>query len=243
MNNYSSGRGFADSLPPAGLILDALDTIVRYQGEKDACRICLESVLDQHLKGMAASQAPVVREWILSLVASPKHRVRGAQQVAELVGERLRALSMEASESLQAIRQQAHLLEQSLRSEDANRERRRFYGFGSRRKPLADKRLLPYFRLRIEELTLNGVCRFAGLMLTAVATITDTLRNLAADLNRLAEGLDQLPQSAAGGQSGPQGSEAARGLIAETISSQKNRAHCGNRAPIRGRAIARCRNR
>ena len=57
--------------------------------------VCLESVLEKHLKEMAAGQGAALRQWILSLVASPQHRVEGAQRAADYVAEHLRALSQQ----------------------------------------------------------------------------------------------------------------------------------------------------
>ncbi len=62
-----------------------------------------------------------------------------------------------------------------------------FRGFAWNRRLVVDRQLCQYFRLKIEELTFNGVCRLAGFILGQVATLGDKLRNLAADLNHLAE--------------------------------------------------------
>jgi hypothetical protein len=181
----------------------------------------LESVLEEHLKQLADLKTPAVRQWILGLVAQPIFRIKGAQRVAEHLGEHLRTLTFEASEAMKAVRRKIILLEGTLRSEVVPARRASFFGIKFRRKLIVDKRLLQYFRLRIDELTLNGVCRFSGLILTEVATLNDTLRNLAADLNRLAEGCSKSSQSIASEQPGVHGSEAIRRAIAETISEHK----------------------
>jgi hypothetical protein len=199
VNSYKSGWGFANRLPASRWIIDSLDTLLRSQGMPDARRVCLESALEKHLKQMAADHGAALGTWILSLVSSPKHRVEGAQRTADYLTDHLRALSQEASESMQTTRREIRALEETLLNDKhGTRTWLRFRGFASRRRLVADRRLSQYFRLRIEELTLNGVCRLAGLILSHVAATADRLRNLAADLNRLAAESRRPARPAAG---------------------------------------------
>jgi len=221
VNKNAAEPGSAKDIPAIDVVLDALETILSPQGERDVGRVCLESVLEEHLKQMADGISPAVRQWILGLVAQPTFRVKAAQRVAEHVGEHLRTLSSEASEAMKAVRRKIVSLEGTLRLEQVPARWKSFFGLKLRRKLIVDKRLLQYFRLRIEELTLNGVCRFSGLILTEVATLNDTLRNLAADLNRLAEGCSKTSQPVAGEQPGAHSSDAVRRVITETISEHK----------------------
>ena len=145
-----------------------------------------------------------------------ERRVDGAQRAADYVADYLRAMGREAGESLQARRRQLAALKQSLLADkNHGRDWVRVRGFGSRRRQVADQRLSEYFQLGIEELTLNGVCRLAGLILAKIATLNDRLRNLAADLNRLAEEFGRAPPPPAGG------SPLVLRVVTETVAEHK----------------------
>ncbi len=192
--NFQPAHGSPNPLPLSATVLDALDALMRLQNGHDTQRICLESVLEAHLKEMAAGQAATLHEWILGLVGQPKYRVGGAQQMVDCVAERLRALSHQAGKLVQAVLPQLALLRQALLDDkNGGRDWLRFRGRWRGRTPVADQRLCQYFRLRIEELTLNGVCRLAGLILGSMAPLGDRLRSLTADLSRLAEKLGPQP--------------------------------------------------
>ncbi len=197
VNNHESTRGCSNPLPLSETILDALDALISFQSIQDTRRVCLEAVLETHLKEMAASQAAALREWILSLVNSPKYRMVGAQQAADYVTEYLRALSREASESVKTSGRQLSALKQTLLSDkNGGRGWLQYRGFAWKRRLVADRRLCQYFRLKIDELTLNGVCRLSGFMLAQMSALADHLRNLSADLNRLAKEFGAQPAGA-----------------------------------------------
>ncbi len=174
-----------------------MDTLICFQSAQDLNRVCLESVLEKHLKEMAASQAAALREWVLGLVHSPKHRVAGAQQATDYMTEHLRALSREANEAVQALLPELSSLKQMLLGDkNGGRGWLQFRGFTWNRRLAADRRLCRYFRLRIEELTFNGVCRLAGFMLGQLSALGDKLRNLSGDLSRMAEEFAAPPSAA-----------------------------------------------
>ena len=154
VSNHESARGCSNPSPLGQTILDALDTLICFQSVQDLNRVCLESVLEKHLKEMAASQAAALREWVLGLVHSPKHRVAGAQQATDYMTEHLRALSREANEAVQALLPELSSLKQMLLGDrNGGRGWLQFRGFTWNRRLAADRRLCRYFRLRIEELT------------------------------------------------------------------------------------------
>jgi hypothetical protein len=212
MIDHQSGRLFSRRSPPAELILDTLDGLVRPQHADDAHRVCLESALEKHLQESAAGRAAALGEWILGLIASPRHRVEKAQRAVDYLVERLRELTREVGEIVQSRQRELGPLKLALRSEDnGGRDWLRFRGFASRRRLVADRRLSLYFCLSIEELTYNGVRRVMTLILAQMTALGDTLRNLAADLNRLADEFSSLPAQAGGGQ----------GSVAEMLAGHK----------------------
>jgi hypothetical protein len=212
MIDHQSGRLFSRRSPPAELILETLDGLIRPQHADDAHRVCVESALEKHLQESAAGRAAALGEWILGLIASPRHRVEKAQRAVDYLVERLRELTREVGEIVQSRQRELGPLKLALRSEDnGGRDWLRFRGFASRRRLVADRRLSLYFCLSIEELTYNGVRRVMTLILAQMTALGDTLRNLAADLNRLADEFSSLPPQAGGGP----------GSVAEMLAAHK----------------------
>ncbi|HUY32749.1 MAG TPA: tubulin-like doman-containing protein [Pirellulales bacterium] len=219
-----AGRG-ANRLPPAQQVFDALNTLIGSRAAQSGPRVCLESVLEKRIEELAATHETALRDWIMGLVASPQHRVRGAQRAADGVVDFLRALSRRAGETIQSPRGELRALEDSLLADKSgSRAWLRRRGFGSKRKRVADKRLSQYFRLRIEELTLNGVhvARLAGLIMTRLTVLAEKLRNLGAELNRLAEEIHQLPSTdVAASRPATEAAEIAQRAVTHTVHAQK----------------------
>lgn len=214
----ASGRRSA----PAALVVEAVDTVIRCQSPLDGRLVCLESVLQKHVDEMAARHAPVLREWLLDLVSSPAHRVAVAQRSADMMADYLRGMGREASVSLQALRQQLSALRKSLLEDKArNREWLRARGFAWKRRLVIDRQLSEYFHLSIEELTRNGVCRLVSAVLAQAAATGDKIRNLAADLNRMAEEFQRPAQGATASRCPTGGGDDAMELTAEAIRSQR----------------------
>jgi serine/threonine protein kinase len=223
VSNYQATRQ-SQAWPPGELILQSLDTLLRTQDMQDGPRVCVETVLEKHLTAAAAQYGAALRDWILGLVTSPNHRVEQAQRAADYVSDYLRTLGREAGESIQARREQLGTLKESILGELApSHGWLQSRGFAWRRRQVADRRLTEYFRLSLEELTLNGVCRMVGLILAQVATLNDKLRNLAADLNRMAEEFQRLGVPSASSQATSDAtSETAVRVAAEAMQGRKS---------------------
>jgi hypothetical protein len=222
VQNYHAGRS-GQCPPPGGVMVVALDTLIRAQDADEGGRVCMESLLEKQLAEMAAQQGAALRQWILSLVTTPGQRVERAQRAADYLSEYLRAIGREAGELLQSRRVELGVLKQSLVDDCCPKhEWLRARGFAWKRKLVADARLTRYFQLSIEELTLNGVCRLVRLILAQVAGTNDRLRNLAADLNRLAQIFQRHAEGAVGAKAGVTlGGEAAACMASETIRTRR----------------------
>jgi hypothetical protein len=226
VNKSDTRGGLWNRLPDSESIIDSLDRLIRSQGLQNSPGSCLELVLEGHLTEFAAARATALCQWILSLVSKPQCRLAGAQRAAEYLAQQLQPLSRHASDRLQSRRQDLVAREQALRNATgAGAKWLKFRGFGPRRRLVVDERLSQYFQLRIEDLILNGICRLIGLILADVAALDDKLRNLSADLNRLAEEFQRLPTSPPAGSASAasETSEKARELVTRTITSQKGR--------------------
>lgn len=221
VSSCQSGLRGPVGLPTPRLIVDTLDTLIRSHGAKNAQRVCLESVLERNLDEMAARHAAALQEWIQNLIASPRHRVGGAQRAAGYIADYLRSLGRKASEALERPTRELRALEEMLLNHrEGGQEWLRMGGFGRKRKLVADPRLLQYFRLRIEELTLNGVGRLSAMILAQITSLDDKLRNLTADLERVAEEF-KPPQFGAGRPSSATAAEGVDRAMAEMIDVRK----------------------
>jgi hypothetical protein len=156
------------------------------------------------------------------LAVSPAHRILGAQRATDFVMEYLRTLTQQASESIQAVRAEHCAIEATLLVDKCGScNWLRFRGFGRRRRLAANQRVHRYFHLRIREVTLNGVCRLSGALLSQTAAVADRLRNLAADLNCLAADSRPTSDPAAGTRDAADRSDGIRRLVAQTIDVRK----------------------
>jgi hypothetical protein len=137
------------------------------------------------------------------------------------VADRLRAVHHELGESARSLTNNLHMLRENLRADKyAGHRWLQRRGLAWRRHWAADRRLARYFHLRIEELTLNAVCRLAGLILSQVGVLGDKLRNLAADLHRLADSFQPPPVARGEGRTAG-GADFAQHVVAEAINSAK----------------------
>lgn len=206
-------------LSPSEQIVQTLDAVICSQDTPDGRRVCLESLLEKQVGEMSALRGNSLREWIVGLAASPKHRVEGAQQAVHQLTEHLRALGRQADDSAQSILEELRSLGQALLSDKKGRWLQ-YRGFGPWRKLVLDPQLLLYFHLQIERAARKGVCRFASSILTQVTALDDSLRNLAADLNRLFEECDRT-SNAAREDSTNDGRENRRRLAVEIVAARK----------------------
>ncbi len=186
--------------PPNKALVEALDGMIRDQRAQDSCRLCPESALEAPLQEIAAAAGAELQQWLFGLVNSPEHRLAGAQQMAYGLVEHFRDLSRRAREAIRKATNELRSLKELLLSDNGHRiplvggkNWLQIRGFFSARRQVADQRLSDHFELRMNELlrlheaTLNAFCRLMGLVLAQVVTVSDKLRNLAADLNHLIE--------------------------------------------------------
>ena len=94
---------FSTRMPPSRWILDALDTLIRWQDAAAGRQVCLEAALDKRAAEMAVGHGAGLTDWILGLAVAPARRIVGAQQTTDYVMEYLRTLSQQAGESIQAL--------------------------------------------------------------------------------------------------------------------------------------------
>ncbi|MGA2620608.1 MAG: tubulin-like doman-containing protein [Thermoguttaceae bacterium] len=213
---------FAKCLPSGQEILDALDTLIRVEDQTAGGQVCLQSALEARLQEATNRHAAALREWILGLVASPKYRVGGAQRAADYAAEHLRVLGRQATEPLKAVLGELRSLRLAL-LEDPRGARgwAQFRGLWHRRRLVVDRRLSRYFQWKIEQVTLNAACRLSGLILAQVAMLGDKLRNVTADLHRLAEEFARNVPAAACGSPAGDPAQGVRQAAQETINSHK----------------------
>jgi len=194
LKNFAPQRSFLARTPPSKVIIEALDSLIRYQGTQESHRLCLESALEIPIHESATAAGRELQEWLLSLVNSPEHRLVGAQQMSDGLAEHLRDLSSQAGEVIHRTTNELRSLKELLLNDKkGSKNWLRFRGFFAGRRLVADRRLSEYFELRLHELTLNAFCRLVGLVLAQVATVGDKLRNLASDFNRLIEQFSTPP--------------------------------------------------
>ncbi len=217
------GGGCSGGPPTARSLISRLNSFIQPEGADEThAGVCLESILEKHLKELAADQGASLRTWLLSLVNLPEYRLEGAQRAACHLVEHLRALSRQAVESMQPLTAESRGLEQTMLGERAGGPQwLRLRGRGPRRQLAVDPQLSLYFHLRIEELLRNCICRLTGLILAHVAAVDDKLRNLAADLNRLAEEFDAAAAPpGSGGTSTADAPEIGRRLVWRIVRDQ-----------------------
>ena len=76
--------------------------MIRHQGTHESHRLCLESALAAPMEEIAAVAGSEFRQWLLSLVNSPEHRLAGRSRWPTAVAEHLRELSRQAAEANQS---------------------------------------------------------------------------------------------------------------------------------------------
>ena len=135
----------------------------------------------------------------------------------------LRALNQETAEIMKAkLLKIGAIRETLLHDKHGGLHWLRRRGWLSMRRVVVDPRLSEYFCLRIEELTISVACRLTGLVLQQVAALGDKLRNLAADLSRMAE---EFGRTGAGSDTSPDlpspRSQMIEGLVAEHLATHK----------------------
>jgi hypothetical protein len=196
LNRVAPQRSLLAPVPPAKVIIEALDGIIRYQGAEDSHRLCLESALKVPLQELVATAGQELKQWLLSLAISPQHRLAGALQVADALVTHLRELSGTAGEALRAAADKLRSLREALLSDRKGGESwLQLRGYGTNRRLRADCRLSEYFELRLEEIALNAYCRLVSMVRAQVITVADKLRSLASDFEALIGRLSVVPSA------------------------------------------------
>jgi hypothetical protein len=185
--NFRSKKAAASPFPPTGLILEAVDALVRPCDAATPASFSLAAALEETLKSAGASRAAALRDWVLAMVASPSDRLDKAQKSIDGLLRHMRGMSQQMDKSIQTTRAEIASLAKDLHSvrkgrSDCLRYRRFFW----RKTLAADPRLVEYFQLRLEETTLRGVFRVAETIFTELAQVADRLRIFATQLNGLA---------------------------------------------------------
>ncbi len=154
----------------------------------------LPAAIDRGLKQLAASKGQAIRDWILALVDHPASRVGGAARARDAYAAHLRELQAEAARGVQETQQNLRALEHWLVNSDKNPPvRARVFGTRraeQRRMDEADRRVALVVRLRIQELTLEGVVKLVRLLEASVSAAGDQIKDLQRELGQWAERFD-----------------------------------------------------
>lgn len=186
--NFRDRVGDAGKLPPAALILETIDSLFHAAGGARSNRVCLESALDAHLKQRSAENSTELQNWILSLVASPHHRVVGTLKAADCLTYHLRQLSRQVHDVLAPTRLERQHLEKQLReSAESRGDLLGYRGVVWNRRLSPSPSLMHLFDLKINEVSLNAVSGLISRVIANLAETGDRLRNLSADLDRLSD--------------------------------------------------------
>jgi serine/threonine protein kinase len=218
VNNSAPKRSFVTQMPPGKVIVEALDGIVRRQGE-DAQRLCLEAALDAPVQEIVDEVAGKLRERLLGLASSREHRLAGALAMADQLAEYLRDLSRQAGEAAQSLIKPLQKLKETLLGDPkAGKNWLQYRGFFGKRRLEVDRGLSEYFELRLHEVVLNAFCRLARQVLVQVTLARDKLRNLVTDLHRL---FPPAPPDAADDETHRTRLRAAQQAAAQEIAANK----------------------
>ncbi len=141
----------------------------------------LQTVLDDHLRKLAAGHGAAIREWVLKLADVPEVRVKGAYRATEWFAGHLRSMKQLAGDMLahtqeDAAQKQEELLEAKIRLRHRD---------GQDGKLKLDPRFQQYARLRFLEIALTGVRRLAQLASSHVSSAGDVLKEARRELERL----------------------------------------------------------
>ena len=141
-----------------------------------------------------------MQQWPFGLVNSPEHRLAGGSRWPTASSNTSATSAAGCAKAIREATNELRSLKELLLSDNGHRTPLvgsknwlQIRGFFSARRQVADQRLSDHFELRMNELlrlheaTLNAFCRLMGLVLAQVVTVSDKLRNLAADLNHLIE--------------------------------------------------------
>ena len=178
----------------------------------------LQTMLDDHLRKLAAGYGAAIRDWVVELVDVPAVRLKGAYRATEWFAGHLRSMKQLAGDML------AHTQEDAAAKQEELLESKMRYCLRESRdgKPALDPRFQQYARLRFLEIALTGVRRLAQLVSSHVSSTGDVLKDARRELGRLA---DEFPADAALPTPKPTADDApqAADAIAATIGANLTR--------------------
>jgi eukaryotic-like serine/threonine-protein kinase len=189
--SLAAGQGLptaaTDAAPGNTQVLSEINVLLGCQtAEEDLGRpptASLQTVLDDHLRKLAAGYGAAIRDWVLEQVDVTGIRVRGAHRATEWFAGHLRSMKQLAGEMLAHTQEDAAIKqEEILESKIRNCLRE-----GRDGKPALDPRFQQYTRLRFLEIALTGVRRLAQLASSHVSSAGDVLKEARRELSRLAE--------------------------------------------------------
>jgi len=176
----------------------------------------LQTVLDDHLKKLAAGYGAAIRDWVVELVDVPAVRVKGAYRATEWFAGHLRSMKQLAGDMLAQTQEDA-----AAKQEELLESKMRFCLRESRDgKPALDLRFQQYARLRFLEIALTGVRRLAQLVSSHVSSTGDVLKEARRELGRLADEFSsetELPVSKSMSDDAPHAAEAIAAKIGADV--------------------------
>lgn len=156
----------------------------------------LQAAMGLHLKDLATAQGTALCDWIAGIVDSSPSRVEGAHLASQWIGERLRALEIEADGQFKQQASRVSQLEQSLLEADASPRAKSRGWFGRSRAPqtpVLDDRWLEYVRIRLDQIALRGIGAVARALRAKTSALGDQLADLRRRLYVLAEQFQPVP--------------------------------------------------
>jgi len=143
--------------------------------------------MERGLKHLATPRGEAIRDWILKFVELPASRVGGAARARDAYAALLRELTEDATRLVKDTQQNLQALEQSVMVIDKTPPPRTIFGtrrVDQKRVAEIDGLLLLVVRLRLQELTVQGVVKLLRLLSASVASAGDQIKDLQRELGQ-----------------------------------------------------------
>ncbi|MBN1909296.1 MAG: protein kinase, partial [Pirellulales bacterium] len=178
---------------PYGILLEAVRNVLEPADPtsrltEDFPQLSRES-LDEHIGQMASKQGQAICRWIVELVETADRRLDSALEAAGWLAERLRQLESRLGVMHEHVQAAISQTERALAAGTPVESTRRGKG---RRKQAVDalQQAEDYFRLRLDQLALDGTQTLLRSVRSRLAKVTDQLRDLESQLAGLARQFD-----------------------------------------------------